>query len=267
MSDLLLAVRNLSLDLSDPAAGPRLGRPARRRVLEEVNIDLPRGAVLGVLGQAGAGKSVLGRTLLRLHEPDTGTIVFDGQDITRAGRPAMDTFRARSQMVFAAPRRALNPRQTGRALIAAPLLRRLARDDALARADAAIAAVGLPRALGDRYPHQMADAEVARIAIARAIAPRPAFVVADAVGDGLDLSARAETLALLEDLQRDLGLTMVVLSRDPSVIRHLSDQTIVLKAGRIVETAPTPALFARPAHPHTRAMIAAAPLPVADQIW
>lgn len=267
MSDVLIAARNLSLDVPDTAARPTFGAAPRRPVLQGLNFDVPRGSVLGVLGQAGAGKTVLARVLLRILDPSAGTLIFDGADITKTRGADLTSFRAQAQMIFPRSRDALNPRLNGTALIAAPLRRSLPRAEALWRAEAALASVGLAKEYGARFPHEMSDAALLRIAIARAIAPRPTFVLADAPGDGLALSDRARVLTLIEDLQRDLGLTMMVLSRDPSVIRRLSDRTMVLEAGQIVEDAPTPALFARASHPHSRALIEAVPLPLADQIW
>jgi len=267
MPDTLIAVRNLEVSLPDMAKKPPMGRAPQIHILKGLNFDVPRGSVVGIVGESGSGKSTLGRTILRLIEPTGGTVIFDDEDITHAPEKALKGFRQKAQMIFQDPLSSLNPRHTILGLIAAPLTLRMGRAEARTRAAEALEMVGLPANFARRYPHELSGGQRQRVGIARAIAQRPAFILADEIASGLDVSSQAVILSLLEDLARDLGLTLAFISHDLSVVRRLCDRTIVMADGQIVEDAATPALFTRPSSEYTRALIDAIPLPVMDQLW
>jgi ABC-type oligopeptide transport system ATPase subunit len=245
---------------------PLLGPAPRIPILRGLTFGIARGEVLGIVGGSGSGKSTLGRAMLRLLEPSSGTIHFDGQDITHLPEPALRPLRPRMQMIFQDPMSSLNPRRRIGAIIAAPL--RLHGFDSIpARVDQALDQVGLPRAFGHRYPHELSGGQRQRIGIARAIALNPAFILADEIVSGLDVSSQAQVLNLLESLVKDLGLTLAFISHDLSVIRRLCSRIIVLHKGDIVENAPAAQLFAHPQAGYTRELLSAIPLPDPDQAW
>ena len=235
-------------------------------VLHGIDLAIPRGAILGVVGESGSGKTTLGRAILRLLEPAGGRILFDGRDVTHLGEAALRPLRPRMQMIFQDPLSSLNPRRTALGLVAAPLRAR-GEARAEARATDALARVGLARALHGRYPHQLSGGQRQRVGIARAIAQAPDFILADEIASGLDVSSQAQVLALLQALVAETGTTLAFVSHDLAVVRRLCDRVVVLREGRIVEEAPTAALFAAPATAYTRELIDAIPLPQPDQAW
>ena len=229
-----------------------------------MSFDIPRGAVVGIVGGSGSGKSTLGRTLIRLLEPTGGTIRFDGRDITHLDEAALRPLRRRMQMIFQDPMSSLNPRRRVAGIIAGPL-RLHGFDRVSARVDEALDHVGLPRAFRSRYPHELSGGQRQRIGIARAIAMAPEFILADEIVSGLDVSSQAQVLNLLEGLVKDLGLTLAFISHDLSVIRRLCTRVIVLHRGEIVENAPTADVFTNPQAAYTRELLEAIPLPDPDQ--
>jgi peptide/nickel transport system ATP-binding protein len=260
----LLEVENLHLSLPDLTAKP-LFRPAPRiEILRGLAFEIRRGSVLGIVGGSGSGKSTLGRTLIRLLEPTDGRIVFDGRDITHLDEEALRPLRRRFQMIFQDPLSSLNPRRRVSGIIAAPL-RLHGLDEIERRVDEALDHVGLPRSFRSRYPHELSGGQRQRIGIARAIALRPEFILADEIVSGLDVSSQAQVLHLLEDLVKELGLTLAFISHDLSVIRRLCDNVMVLHRGEIVEMAPTAEIFAAPQNDYTRRLLDAIPLPDPDQ--
>jgi peptide/nickel transport system ATP-binding protein len=263
---MMYAVRDLRLSFPDMNNKSLLGRAPRIEVLKGLSFDIPRGAVLGIVGGSGSGKSTLGRCLLRLLEPDAGTITFDGEDITHATEEQLRSTRRRFQMIFQDPMSSLNPRHRVRRIIASPL--RLHKiEGADTRAAEALDMVGLPRAFLDRFPHELSGGQRQRVGIARAIAMRPDFILADEIVSGLDVSSQAQVLKLLEDLVAELGLTLAFISHDLSVIRRLCNRIIVMQNGEIVEDAETQAIFDAPRSDYTRSLLAAIPLPDPDQAW
>jgi peptide/nickel transport system ATP-binding protein len=200
---------------------------------------------------------------MRLTEPTSGAILFDGQDIARLPEAEIRPLRGRFQMIFQDPMSSLNPRRRVGAIIAAPL--RARADDP--RVAEALDQVGLPQEFARRYPHELSGGQRQRVGIARAIAMRPDFILADEIVSGLDVSSQAQVLNLLEDLVARLGLTLAFISHDLSVIRRLCSRVIVMQGGLIVEDAETEALFAAPSHPYTRALFDAIPLPDPNQVW
>jgi ABC-type oligopeptide transport system ATPase subunit len=263
---MIYRVKDLRLSFADMARKPLVGRAPRIEVLKGISFDIPTGAVLGIVGGSGSGKSTLGRAMLRLIEPDTGKIEFDGVDITHAPEATLRPMRHRFQMIFQDPMSSLNPRQRVGTIIASPL-RLQGLDGIGARVDEALDMVGLPRSFAKRYPHELSGGQRQRVGIARAIALRPDFILADEIVSGLDVSSQAQVLSLLDELVRELGLTLAFISHDLSVIRRLCSDIIVLHHGEIVETAPTAQLFNAPQAAYTRELLDAIPLPDPDQVW
>ncbi len=265
MTDLY-TVTDLHLSLADMTRKPLLGMAPRLQILKGLSFTIPKGAVLGIVGGSGSGKSTLGRCLVRLLEPIAGVVRFDGQDITHLTDAELRPLRRRFQMIFQDPMSSLNPRHRVGTIIAEPL--RLHGFDGIpALVAQALDHVGLPRDFARRYPHELSGGQRQRVGIARAIALKPDFILADEIVSGLDVSSQAQVLNLLEQLVRDLGLTLAFISHDLSVVRRLCAQVMVLQDGVIVENRPTAALFADPQAPYTRALLDAIPLPDPDQIW
>jgi peptide/nickel transport system ATP-binding protein len=247
-------------------AKPAFGAAPRIEILKGLSFTIPKGAVVGIVGGSGSGKSTLGRALVRLLEPSSGAIHFDGTDITHLSEPALRPMRRRFQMIFQDPMSSLNPRHRVGTIIAEPL--RLHRMDAIPdRIGRALDHVGLPQGFASRYPHELSGGQRQRVGIARAIALEPDFILADEIVSGLDVSSQAQVLSLLERLVADLGLTLAFISHDLSVIRRLCQRTIVLHQGRMVEDRPTADLFANPAAAYTRELLEAIPLPDPAQVW
>ncbi len=267
----MLEVRGLSFSV--PGRG-RLLTPFRKippiEILRGIDLDLSAGSSLGLVGESGSGKTTLGRTLLRLLRPSAGRILFEGRDITDLDERALRPLRARFQMIFQDPLSALNPRRRIGDIIAAPLLafeRVASARAARARAEALLERVGLPAHFSRRYPHELSGGQRQRIGIARAIALDPAFIVADEIVSGLDVSSQAQILTLLRGLVRDMGIALIFISHDLSVVRVLCDRVLVLSAGQVVETGSTAAVFAAPASAYTRTLLDAIPLPEIDDSW
>ena len=265
MSDLY-QIENLRLSLADMTRKPLLGAAPRLEILKGLNFTIPKGEILGIVGGSGSGKSTLGRALVRLLEPSGGAIRFDGTDITHLPEAELRPLRRRFQMIFQDPMSSLNPRHRVGQIIAAPLsLHGL--DNTHARALEALDHVGLPRSFARRFPHELSGGQRQRVGIARAIALKPDFILADEIVSGLDVSSQAQVLNLLDQLVKDLGLTLAFISHDLSVIRRLCTRVMVLHHGVIVENAATAEVFAQPQAQYTRDLLDAIPLPDPDQVW
>ncbi|MBN9244345.1 MAG: ABC transporter ATP-binding protein [Mesorhizobium sp.] len=263
MADSIFQVSDLRVDVPDMTRKPLFGAAPRLEILKGISFEIPRGAVLGIVGGSGSGKTTLGRTLVRLVEPNAGRLLFDGRDIAHLSDAGMRPLRPRIQMIFQDPMSSLNPRLTVGRTIAAPLGAKVSD----ARVKAALEQVGLPADFAGRYPHELSGGQRQRVGIARAIAMRPDFILADEIVSGLDVSSQAQVLMLLEQLVADLGLTLVFISHDLSVIRRLCSRVIVLRAGEIVEDAATADLFERPRHAYTRELLDAIPIPDPSVRW
>jgi len=257
----LLTVRNVEKRF--PLPREALFSP--RRVVHAVNgidLDLARGETLGIVGESGCGKSTLARLVTRIHRPDAGSIVFDGHEIAQAGAAAIRPLRRRMQMVFQDPYASLNPRMRIGDALAEPLLaHKLVANASEARDRAAtlLRTVGLDPAWVARYPQEFSGGQRQRISIARALALQPELIVADEPISALDVNIQAQILNLFLDLQQRLGLTYLFIAHDLAVVRHLCDRVAVLYLGRVMESAPSAALFARPLHPYTAVLISAVP--------
>ncbi|HQY99229.1 MAG TPA: ABC transporter ATP-binding protein [Propionicimonas sp.] len=232
--------------------------------LDAVDLAVERGQRLGIVGESGSGKSTLVRLLAGLDRPTAGRVWFEGTEITSLPERRLGFLRAAVQMVFQDPRSSLNPRMKVGDIITEPLRSRLVRReladaDHRARLAEVLAEVDLPSDSGDRYPHEFSGGQRQRIAIARALAPRPEVLIADEPVSALDVSVRAQVLNLLTDLVRSRGLTLIVVSHDLLVVRHLCDRLAVMRSGRIVEAGATEAVYAEPQSDYTRALLAAIP--------
>ncbi len=243
------------------AGGGWLARGRDVLAVRAVDLEIARGEAVGVVGESGCGKSTLGRLMLRLMRPSAGRILFDGRDLATLDGGALRRLRRRMQLIFQDPYGSLDPRRRVGDQIADGILihhladRRAARD----RVAALLRQVGLEPPHAARLPHEFSGGQRQRIAIARALATGPDFVVADEPVSALDMSVQAQVVNLLADLRAELGLALLFISHDLPVVRHLADRVVVMYLGRIVEAGPTRAVFATPAHPYTRALLAATP--------
>jgi len=233
------------------------------RAVDGISFEIARGNTLSLVGESGSGKTTAGRCLLRLIEPDKGSIFFDNVDVRNADARQLRALRQRMQIIFQDPFGSLNPRMTVRAMLAEILrFHKIAKGrEARSRIITLLDQVGLSETAADRYPHEFSGGQRQRIAIARALAVEPDFIVADEPVSALDVSIQAQILNLLQELRETLGLTYLFIGHNLDVVRHISDHVAVMYLGRIVEIAPANKLFANPAHPYTIALLGAAPKP------
>ena len=228
------------------------------RALRGVSLDIAPGQRFGIVGESGCGKSTLLRIIAGLDQPTTGTVEIDGTDISRLPERRLGFLRERLQLVFQDPMGSLDPRMKVRDIVAEPLVSQGKRDN-LPRVLELLEAVGLQPEAADRYPHQFSGGQRQRISIARALAPDPRILVADEPVSALDVSVRAQVLNLLDELVERLSLTLVFVSHDLSVIRHVCDSVAVMTRGEVVEVGATEQIYQDAEHAYTRALIAAAP--------
>ena len=228
------------------------------RALRGVSLDIAPGQRFGIVGESGCGKSTLLRIIAGLDQPTTGTVEIDGTDISRLPERRLGFLRERLQLVFQDPLGSLDPRMKVRDIVAEPLVSQGKRDN-LPRVLELLEAVGLQPEAADRYPHQFSGGQRQRISIARALAPDPRILVADEPVSALDVSVRAQVLNLLDELVERLSLTLVFVSHDLSVIRHVCDSVAVMTRGEVVEVGATEQIYQDAEHAYTRALIAAAP--------
>ncbi|BAL88420.1 putative ABC transporter ATP-binding protein [Actinoplanes missouriensis 431] len=227
--------------------------------VDGVSLKIRRGETYGLVGESGCGKSTFGRGLLRLVEPTSGSITFDGTDVRALKGEQMRRFRRRMQMVFQDPMASLDPRQSVESLLVEGL--KAHKIDVGTRLRSTLDAVGLPASALNKYPHEFSGGQRQRIGIARALVLEPELIVADEPVSALDVSIQAQVINLLGDLQASLGLTYLVIAHDLAVVRHISDTVGVMYLGALVEEAGGDLLYERPLHPYTRALLSAVPIP------
>jgi len=244
------------------------GTGAKVRALDKVSFTLQPGEVLGIVGESGCGKSTLGRCLLRLIEPSEGQVLFEGADLMRLDAQAMKRRRANLQMVFQDPFGSLNPRHRVGTILREPLDVHGIGNGASRRARVRelLDLVGLPESAAERYPHEFSGGQRQRVAIARALALEPKLIIADEPVAALDVSIQSQIINLIAELRAKLRLSLIFISHDLSVIRHVSDRIAVMYLGRICEIGRAASVLEHPAHPYTRALASAAPTPGARRL-
>lgn len=256
MGEVLLEVKNLKKYFDTPAG--------KLHAVDGLTFQLEKGKTLGVVGESGCGKSTTGRAILRLHEPTSGNVIFEGRDITKLSSKEMQKLRTEMQIIFQDPFASLNPRKTVSEIIAEPLrLHKVYRkkEEQHARVLELMKLVGLDERLVNTYPHELDGGRRQRIGIARALAMNPKFIVCDEPVSALDVSIQAQILNLLKDLQDEFGLTYMFITHDLSVVNCFSDEIIVMYLGQVVEHASAEDLFSHPMHPYTQALLSAIPVP------
>lgn len=262
--DVLMDIRQLTktFPVGESFLARLRGQPRRQvQALTDVNLRVLRGETLGIVGESGCGKSTLARCLVRLYDPDEGSVGYDGLEVTRLSGPALRAYNRRVQMIFQDPYSSLNPRMTvGQVLREALSVHRMrpaAQIDGRIRE--LLSLVGLPVTAAGRLPHEFSGGQRQRIGIARALALEPECLIADELVSALDVSVQAQVVNLLLELQEKLHLTVLFVAHDLRLVRHLSHRVAVMYLGRVVEVADTADVFDRPAHPYTQALLAAAP--------
>ena len=261
MDDKLLDVKGLTKYFKSPRGTVH--------AVEDVSFSIGRGKTLGVVGESGCGKSTTGRCVLRLIEPTAGEVFYDGVDICKLNRKEMLARRRDMQIIFQDPYSSLNPSSTVMETIAKPLklnniIPNASKKDIENRVLELMDTVGLAERLINTYPHELDGGRRQRIGIARALAMEPKFIVCDEPVSALDVSIQAQILNLLKKLQREMGLTYMFITHDLSVVKHISDDILVMYLGRVVEKAPVDELFDNPVHPYTKALLSAILIPDLD---
>ncbi|MEI2817888.1 MAG: oligopeptide/dipeptide ABC transporter ATP-binding protein [Microthrixaceae bacterium] len=256
--EALLRVENLTVEFPVP------GSSARVRAVSNISFDVADGETLGLVGESGCGKSTTGKAILQLPAPTSGSVRFDGVEMTDQRGEALRALRPRLQMIFQDPISSLNPRRTVGQIVGEPLKiwKRGSAKEQAAKVDEVLRAVGVdPDAAADRRPHEFSGGQCQRISIARAVVTEPKIIICDEPVSALDVSVQAQVLNLLEEMKSRYGLTMIFIAHDLAVVKNVSDRIAVMYLGKMCEVSPPDALFAEPAHPYTRALISAIPHP------
>ncbi|MCF1743439.1 ABC transporter ATP-binding protein [Paradevosia shaoguanensis] len=256
----LLSLRNLKTYFGGDSGFLR-AKAGTVRAVDDVSFDIARGEVVGLVGESGSGKTTIGRSILRLVKPTSGSIFFEGVDIAPLEDAAFQSYRRKMQFIFQDPYASLDPRKSVGAIITEALaIHRLGtRSERQQRVAQLLEQVGLGADAMKRYPHEFSGGQRQRIGIARALAVDPQFIVADEPVSALDVSVQAQIVNLIQDLQTSLGLTVLFVAHDLAVVEHLCDRVIVMYLGKVMEVAPKAALYSRPRHPYTKALLSAIP--------
>ncbi|WP_274651006.1 ABC transporter ATP-binding protein [Paenibacillus humicola] len=227
------------------------------KAVDNVSFRIPRGKTLGLVGESGSGKSTVGRTVLRLLEPDGGSIRFDGEELTKLPGEALRKKRQQMQMIFQNPLSALNPRMSVGRIIQDPMIihKMGTKKEQLKRVDELLERVGLPLSVADAYPTELSGGQQQRVGIARALALQPKLIVCDEAVSALDVSIQLQIIMLLQELQQEFNLTSIFISHNLAVVEYLSDEVAVMYLGEIVENGPVEEVFANPQHPYTRVLM------------
>ena len=256
MAKTILEVKNLKKYFHTPKG--------MLHAVDDVNFTIEEGKTLGVVGESGCGKSTTGRAILRLHEPTSGEVIFNGENILTKNKDEMRLLRRQMQLIFQDPYASLDPRNTVSEIIGEPLkLQKIIPDKAkrLEKVYELMETVGLAERLVNTYPHELDGSRRQRIGIARALAMEPKFIVCDEPVSALDVSIQAQILNLMQDLQEQMGLTYMFITHDLSVVHHFADDIAVMYLGQLIEKAPSGMLFDKPTHPYTQALLSAIPVP------
>jgi oligopeptide transport system ATP-binding protein len=264
--EVLLSVRDLKVHFPIRRGG-LFGKTVPLKAVDGVDFDILAGETLAVVGESGSGKSTIGRAVLQLIPPTDGKVVWLGKDIAGATRARMRKYRTDLQIIFQDPLASLNPRMTIGDIIAEPLdslYSAMPHEERRARVKDMMAKVGLLPQMINRYPHEFSGGQCQRIGVARAMILEPKLIVADEPVSALDVSIQAQIINLLKKLQKEFGLSLLFISHDLSVVRHISHRVLVLYLGKIMEIADRTELYERPRHPYTQALISAAPVPDPD---
>lgn len=262
MTQPLVQVENLKMHF--PIKGGLLGKTVGSvKAVDGISFSIKKGETLGLVGESGCGKSTTGRMILRLLEPSEGTIYFEGKDITKLSTDEMRKTRSEMQMVFQDPFASLNPRHTIGRILEEPLIVHGVKDkqERKKRVQELLEVVGLSSYHASRYPHQFSGGQRQRIGIARALAINPKLIIADEPVSALDVSIQSQVLNLLQDLQKEYGLTYLFIAHDLGVVRHISDRVGVMYLGQLVEISESEDLYRKPLHPYTQALLSAVPIP------
>lgn len=262
MKELLLKAENISKHFPVKESMLRKSK-SKVHALDKVNLSIYREEIVGVVGESGCGKSTLARVICRLIEPTEGSIEFDGVRLEQLGKKQMRDMRRHMQLVFQDPFSSLNPRKKVRQIIAEPLdiYGVGTRNERNKRVEELLEVVGLSAGHAERYPHEFSGGQRQRIGIARALALKPKLLICDEPVSALDVSVQAQILNLLQDLQQQFGLSYMFIAHGLDVIRHISDRIAVMYLGKLVEMGTSDAIFNRPKHPYTQALISAIPVP------
>jgi oligopeptide transport system ATP-binding protein len=262
VSEPLLQVKGLKkyFPITGGVFGKKIGEV---KAVDDVTFTVYKGETLGIVGESGCGKSTTGRMLLRLIEPTEGSIVFEGKEVTKLSKSELRKMRRDMQMIFQDPFASLNPRHTVEKILEEPLVVHGigSKEERKKRLQEMLEVVGLGRYHAKRYPHQFSGGQRQRIGIARALMTNPKLIIADEPVSALDVSIQAQVLNLLEDLQKEFGLTYIFIAHDLGVVRHISDRVGVMYLGRLVELADSDQLYESPKHPYTKALLSAVPIP------
>lgn len=261
---MLLEVRDLSKTFS--VGGGLAGPKTEVRAVNNVAFDIEPGQTFALVGESGCGKTTIARMILLLEQPTSGSIWFDGRDITAMSRRELLSYRRQAQAVFQDPYASLNPRLKTKLIVAEPILahQRPDRPQLRKRVEELLDIVGLPPTAADLYPHEFSGGQRQRIAIARALALNPRFLVLDEPTSALDVSIRAQVLNLLSDIQEQFSLTYLIIAHDLALVEHFSRHVGVMYLGEMVETGPTDEVFGEPRHPYTQALLASVSRPDPD---